>query len=120
MVGEKKWCKNCWTWVNNDLDTCPKCGHPFPVEVPEPARDVESTVQDIARNGFRQAIGRPFKFILIFLLSFIAVLVFIIAEGGKLNGSLDGKYLLGDVVWVSLIALLLTAVLMFIDHMTSD
>jgi hypothetical protein len=67
-----------------------------------------------------QPIGRPFKFILIFLLSFIAVLAFTIAEGIRLSGSLDVGYLLGDVILVSLVALIITVVIMFIDYLTSD
>ena len=38
----------------------------------------------------------------------------------KLNGSQDVKYLLVDVIRVSLAAILMTAVFMFVDHMTSD
>ena len=66
------------------------------------------------------ALSRPFKFILLILLSFIAVLAFINAEGMKLNGSTDSSYLFGDIVFVSLAAVLLAAAFMFIDYMLSD
>jgi len=119
MAGEKKRCDNCWVWVEKDLDTCPNCSHPFPVGEPK----VEDTTKVRPEPGFLSPLsmkGRPFKFIQLFLLSFIAILAFMSAEGMKLNGSLDSSYLLGDVIWVSLVAVLISVVLMFIDYLTSE
>ena len=118
MAGEKKRCDNCWVWVEKDLDTCPNCSHPFPIGEPE-----ETISKDRPEPSFLSPLsmkGRPFKLIQLFLLSFIAILAFMSAEGMKLNGSLDSNYLLGDVIWVSLVALLIAVVLMFIDYLTSE
>jgi hypothetical protein len=120
MEGEKKWCKNCWVMVGEDLDVCPNCSHPFPLDLPVVVKDPGSDSFSKNNRIVVSAISRPFKFILIFLLSFIAILAFIIAEGGRLNGSGNSSYLLGDVIWVSLVALMLTVAFMFIDYMISD
>jgi hypothetical protein len=120
MEGEKKRCENCWVMVGEDLDVCPNCSHPFPLEVPVAVKNPGSDTVSKNDRLVVSVISRPFKFILIFLLSFIAILAFIIAEGGKLNGSGNTSYLFGDVIWVSLVALMLTAAFMFIDYMISD
>jgi len=104
--------------VKADLEVCPNCSHPFPIETPAVQKSIPMTGIEPPKTV--QAIGRPFKFILLFLLSFIAVLVFILAEGGKLNGSGNTSYLLGDVIWVTLVAIGIAVVLMFIEYMLSD
>jgi hypothetical protein len=57
---------------------------------------------------------------LVFLLSFIAVLAFMTVEGMKLTGSTDANYLFGDVILVSLVALIIALAIMFLDYLTSD
>lgn len=119
MDGAKKRCDNCWVWVEKDIETCPNCSHPFPVGEPKMEENLKVRPEPSVLTPLSMK-GRPFKFIQLFLLSFIAILVFITAEGMRLNGSQNADYLLGDVIWVSLIALLMAGVLMFIDYMTSE
>lgn len=106
--------------VKSDLDVCPNCSHPFPPEQPAVVKTVGSTLQEVVRNTSRPAVGRPFRFILFFMLSFIAILAFMSMEGLTLSGSTDANYLFGDVISVSLVALLISAVLIFIDYIAND
>ena len=120
MVGEKKRCDNCWVWVEKDLSTCPNCSHPFPVDDPAKPDVVRPKIVQSSPFQPLRTKNRPFKFILLFLLSFITILTFMAAEGMRLNGSQDVKYLFGDVIWVSLVALLMAVVFMFIDYMVGE
>jgi hypothetical protein len=116
----KKRCENCWVEVEKELGTCPNCSHEFPVEKPAETKSVELLLQEVLDNSSRRAIGRPFKFILVFLLSFIAVLSFMAVEGLRLSGGTDTNYLLGDVVLVSLVALVIALVIIFLDYIGND
>ena len=120
MAEDRKRCENCWVMVKADLDICPNCSHPFPIEEPKKENGPEVRRPETSVLSPLAAKGRPFKFILLFLLSFITVLVFKSAEGMRLNGSINSSYLLGDVIWVSLVAFLMAVVAMFIDYIVSD
>jgi hypothetical protein len=118
MAGERRRCENCWVWVDRDLDTCPNCSHPFPLEVPSGNKVEEDTPEPPAQRA-DSGHGRPFKFILFFLLSFIAVIAFLSAEGMSLRGRTDPNYLLGDLITLSLYALVPSLVFLFIDYIAS-
>jgi len=104
--------------VGAEVDICPNCSHPFPEE--DAAIAPKGTGLEIKSITPKPAISRPFKFIILFLLSFIAVLGFISAEGMTLNGSTNASYLFGDVIFVSLVSALLAVAFMFIDYMVSE
>lgn len=106
--------------VGAELDVCPNCSNPFPAgEIAvEPVGNAPE--DEPSSPKLVLALSRPFKFILLFLLSFIAVLAFIGAERLTLNGSTNSNYLFGDLFFVSLIALFLTVAFMFIDYMIGD
>jgi len=105
--------------VGAEVDVCPNCSHPFPAET-QTLDKVEDQPSEKQVTRTVAPMSRPFKFILLFLLSFIVVLAFINAEGMKLNGSTNSSYLFGDIVFVSFAALLLAVAFMFIDYMVSD
>ena len=83
-------------------------------------KSVETLLQEVIRNTSRPAVGRPFKFILVYLLSFVGILAFMSVEGMRLTGGTDANYLLGDVIMVMLVALVISLPIMFLDYLTSD
>jgi hypothetical protein len=98
--------------------TCPNCSHPFPLGAPSENKVVEDSSAPPTQRTI-SGLGRPFKFILLFLLSFIAVIAFLSAEGMVLKGRTDPNYLLGDLITISLYALVPSLVLLFIDYIAS-
>ncbi len=92
--------------VKADLEVCPNCSHPFVPEDPTVEKERDST---------RSVIGRPFRFMALSLLSFIAVLTFMNAEGVALSGSIPL-----DIVGLILISLLIAGILSYIDYRIDD
>jgi hypothetical protein len=119
MVEKKKRCNNCWVWVEKDLDICPNCSHPFVTDESPLLKSVEVHDTSQEPSGKRTFPGRPFIFIIFFMLSVIVILSFMTAEGIKLKGSLDGKYILADVIEVSVLAIMIALVLTAVDYLAS-
>jgi hypothetical protein len=111
MAGEKKRCENCWVWVEKDLETCPNCSHTFGNEAP---------VAEQKREGTRSTIGRPFRFMTFSLLTFIAIITFMNAEGIRLGGYSNGDYIIWDLVGLIPVSMLIAGVLSYIDYRIDD
>jgi len=102
------------------VDVCPNCSHPFP---PEPAVDEKGKQvikQDALPMRVRPMVGRPFRFIALSLLSFIAILSFMNAEGLKLGGLTNSNNILLDLVGLVPASMLIAAVLTYLDYWIDD
>jgi hypothetical protein len=120
MNGEKKRCENCWVMVGMEVDVCPNCSHPFPPEELPGEQSQEKRKRESLPMKIRPLLGRPFRFIALSLLSFIAILTFMNAEGLKLSGLTNGNYIPLDLVGLIPASMLMAAVLAYIDYRIDD
>jgi hypothetical protein len=120
MTEERKRCENCWVMVGMEVDVCPNCSHPFPPEPPAGEPATGTVKKNALPMKLRPMVGRPFRFMTLSLLSFIAILSFMNAEGLKLSGLTNGNYILLDLVGLIPASMLLAAVLSYIDYWIDD
>jgi hypothetical protein len=120
MTEDRKRCENCWVMVGMEVDVCPNCSHPFPPEEPAGGPGQETKKKEPLPMKIRPLVGRPFRFITLSLLSFIAILTFMNAEGLKLSGLNNGNYIPLDLVGLIPASMLLAAILSYIDYRIDD
>jgi hypothetical protein len=120
MTEEKKRCENCWVMVGMEVDVCPNCSHPFPVEDLVIEEGPKIKKKEASPTKTRPAVGRPFRFMALSLLSFIAILSFMNAEGLRLSGLTNGNYIPLDLVGLIPASMLIAAILSFIDYKIDD
>jgi hypothetical protein len=123
MDVERKRCENCWGMVPADAVECPICSHPFPLG--------SGHIDPLSPEGKRRKLASAperntiwprsksiwFKFSVLFLLSFIAIAVFMKLENLQFAGSGDGNALLGDFLWLALGAGIIATCFMVIDYL---